>query len=139
MDDYTMRESYNTKQKNSLIDYLSRCCPEGKTADELIQGMGDDAPSRSTVYRLLGQLCDEGTVHATLPEGERKCVYRLMAGSCREHLHLQCVDCGRLIHLDSTTSELLQNDVLTAAGFVLDEARTVLLGRCTSCAGRMGK
>ena len=131
-----MRETYNTKQKNALLAHLRQNYGAGYTVDELIAGMGQDAPSRSTVYRLLSQLCADGLVRASVPEGGRKCVYQLMGGACSSHLHLKCVDCGRLIHLDNDTSSLLHEDVLSAAGFVVDEARTVLMGHCPGCAGR---
>lgn len=134
-----MRETYNTKQKNALLDCLRSNSGAAQTADELIDAMGENAPSRSTTYRLLSQLCSDGLVRASVPEGARKCVYQLMSGACHSHLHLQCVDCGMLIHLDNATSDNLQNDVMSAAGFLVDEARTVLFGHCPKCAGRAAK
>ena len=54
-------------------------------------------------------------------------------GHCDAHLHLKCVDCGRLIHLDEDVSDALQSDLLRAAGFTVDGRSTTIYGTCAAC------
>ena len=59
-------------------------------------------------------------------------------GHCDAHLHLKCVDCGRLIHLDTGVSDALQADLLRAAGFTVDGRSTTIYGTCAACGGKRG-
>jgi len=96
--------------------------------------MGDEAPGRSTVYRALDRLVEEGTVRRFAPESGGSAAYQAMDPShCDAHLHLKCVDCGRLIHLDEGVSDALQSDLLRAAGFTVDGRSTTIYGTCAAC------
>ena len=128
-----MRESYNTQHKSELLEFL-RCNPEGQfSIDEIIDGMGKSAPVKSTAYRLIKKLCDEGIVRRFAREGTSCAVYQLAGMSCcSEHLHIKCVECGLLIHLDKAE----QDAIAKTTGFVIDDVRSMLYGRCEACAGR---
>jgi Fur family ferric uptake transcriptional regulator len=52
---------------------------------------------------------------------------------CRSHLHMKCLDCGRLLHLDGALSEALAGRIRKEADFALCEEETVLFGRCAAC------
>jgi Fur family ferric uptake transcriptional regulator len=103
-----MRNSYHTQQRCALLAFLSAHADEQFTVEQLLAAMGDEAPGRSTVYRALDRHCDA-------------------------HLHLKCVDCGRLIHLDEDVSDALQSDLLRAAGFTVDGRSTTIYGTCAAC------
>ena len=99
----------------------------------MIEQLGEDAPAKSTAYRIVKKLCDEGFIRRFSREGTAGAVYQL-AGKCccAEHLHIRCLECGLLIHLDrSAQDELTKN-----TGFVLDDERSMLYGRCAACARR---
>ena len=95
--------------------------------------MGETAPAKSTAYRLIKKLCDDGQVHRFTREGTASSVYQL-AGQCccSEHLHIKCVDCGLLIHLDNAACDALAK----TTGFVIDDEKSMLYGRCADCARR---
>ena len=68
------------------------------------------------------------------PESGGSAAYQAMdPGHCDAHLHLKCVDCGRLIHLDEDVSDALQSDLLRAAGFTVDGRSTTIYGTCAAC------
>ena len=116
-----MRNSYHTQQRCALLAFLSAHADEQFTVEQLLTAMGDEAPGRSTVYRALDRLVEEGTVRRFAPESGGSAAYQAMdPGHCDAHLHLKCVDCGRLIHLDTGVSDALQADLLRAAGFTVD-------------------
>lgn len=127
-----MRE-YNTQQKTALLCFLRKNADRQLTIDEIIDGMGETAPGKSTAYRQIKKLCDDGIVHRFSRDGESSAVYQLAgAACCSEHLHIKCVDCGRLMHLDDAAQELLSK----TTGFVIDDLHSMLYGHCAECAGR---
>ena len=94
---------------------------------------GEIAPAKSTAYRLIKKLCDDGQVRRFTREGTASSVYQL-AGKCccSEHLHIKCVDCGLLIHLDNAACDALAK----TTGFVIDDEKSMLYGHCANCARR---
>lgn len=129
-----MRTSYHTQQKTALLDFLEQNAGRQFTIDEIIEAMGESAPPKSTAYRLVKKLCDDGEVCRFTREGTTGAVYQLSGKCCcAEHLHIKCVDCGLLIHLDRAAQEALSKNT----GFVIDDLRSMLYGRCAACAGRL--
>ena len=131
-----MKGTYQTQQRRMLLDCFRNNSGRQLTVDELIAAMGDAAPGRSTAYRLVKKLCDEGLVRRLTREDTRQAVYQLEGHSCcAEHLHIKCVDCGLLIHLD----EKMQEALCANTGFVIDDERSMLYGRCARCAEARGR
>ena len=128
-----MRTSYQTQQKAALLAFLERNAEHQFTIDEIIATMGEAAPAKSTAYRLIKKPCDAGQVRRFTREGTASSVYQLAGSSCcSEHLHIKCVDCGLLIHLDSAACDTLAK----ATGFVIDDEKSMLYGHCANCARR---
>lgn len=128
-----MRTSYHTQQKAALLRFLEENEHEHLTIDEILSAMGDEAPGKSTAYRLIKKLCDDGLVRRFTREGTTSAVYQLAGRSCcSEHLHIKCIDCGLLIHLDNAAC----NALAKTTGFVIDDEKSMLYGRCAACAGR---
>ena len=112
-----MRNSYHTQQRCALLAFLSAHADEQFTVEQLLAAMGE-----------------EGTVRRFAPESGGSAAYQAMdPGHCDAHLHLKCVDCGRLIHLDEGVSDALQSDLLRAAGFTVDGRSTTIYGTCAVC------
>ena len=108
-----MRGTYQTRQRRAVLEFLAQHAERQFTVDELLAAMGTAAPGRSTAYRLLDRLAEEGAVRRFLPEGTHTAAYQATAtGHCDAHLHLKCVTCGKLIHLDETISDAVQGDLL---------------------------
>ena len=131
-------EEYNTEQNNMLTAFLRQNREKAYTIEELIEALhrhyGDSAPAKSTVYRLIRNLVDEGQVKRLVKGHGRKFVYQaIMGDGCRCHLHMRCVDCGKLFHLDEKLSDELLLKVRDLCGFSVNEEETVLLGKCLSC------
>ena len=132
---------YETEQRRQLVALLKSDPDRFFTADELAKALcGDKTQSAgsicsvSTVYRLIGRLCEEGIVQKLAREGSRKFYYRYMRGEdCGEHLHLKCDTCGKIIHVDDSTSTQVLYEVLRNSGFSIDGSRTMMPGTCNDC------
>ena len=124
---------YQTEQKKLLLAYLSRHADEAFSAGELAKTLGECGVGKSTVYRLIAQLCDEGILRRFSREGGALAYHYIGGDACFAHLHLRCTACGKVIHLEGDGSrafaELLENEY----GFRLNEGRTVLFGLCADC------
>ena len=129
---------YRTEQKTMLLDFLRSHRETAYTVDELVAGMrlcyGDGTPGTSTVYRLMTHLVAEGTVKRFVKGNSRRFVYQIVGGeACHSHLHLKCMACGKLLHLDEAVSERLLCAVRSSSDFSVSEEQTVLFGACAGC------
>lgn len=133
-------QGYKTEQKKILLDYLSTHAERAFSLEELLPPMVERGVGKSTVYRLVARLAEEGAVRRYLREGKRGYTYQFFAGhDCHAHLHLRCTDCARVLHLSDGVSDGLRALLSSDGGFTLDGERTMLYGRCADCASRMGK
>jgi Fe2+ or Zn2+ uptake regulation protein len=129
---------YRTEQKKILLDFLRTNSGKSFTIEEIISAL-DGNIGKSTVYRLMTGLVEEKKVHKSAGEG-RTFLYRITADEhCKHHLHLQCKDCGKVLHLDEATSDALLDSVRCARDFLVSEEDTVLMGRCSQCKEVSGK
>ena len=129
---------YRTIQKKVLRDFINKHHDTAYTVEELVEAMvgelpTEQMPGRSTVYRLLSGMVEEGSVIRFTETSSRRFVYRSAeCGSCLNHLHLKCTKCGKLVHMDSGASKEILSLIMDESSFSIDE-NTVLPGRCTGC------
>ncbi len=134
--------SYHTEQKRLLTEFLDRHPDEALTVDSLYEGLyaeaeGRTVPAKSTLYRLLNRLYEEGEVKRFVPDGQKCYVYeRIASPLCHSHLHLRCTDCGRLFHMPHEESDELLLRIRKDCHFAVSEADTVLLGTCLGCTNK---
>ena len=129
---------YMTEQKRVLLDFLRNNCENSYTIDELTDKIkssgGAKIPAKSTVYRLITRLVEEGTVKRFIKDNSRSFAYQIITDEeCHNHLHLKCMECGKLIHLEESVSDELMNKVKLIKDFSIDEDQTVLFGKCSGC------
>ncbi|MBQ4650030.1 MAG: transcriptional repressor [Firmicutes bacterium] len=136
--------TYRTQQKTDLIDFLKCHAERAFTIDEIVEKMKADpafenAPGKSTVYRLMSKLVEEGTVTCFSKGGGVKATYQIIGGEhCHHHMHMKCTGCGRLIHMSDEESEKLLERIHALSHFDIDLSQTLLYGRCEGC-GTDGK
>lgn len=129
---------YVTEQKKILKKILEDNSDSAYTIEELISKLKTEYPQsplgKSTVYRLMTHLVEEGTVKRFVRGNSRKFAYQIVIGEhCDCHLHLKCMSCGKLIHLDEAISDELLDKVRDTNDFSVSEEATVLFGKCSSC------
>lgn len=124
--------SYDTKAKSALSEYLRTNSDKQYTAEELTQIMNGVA-GKSTVYRLLFKLCEDGEIRRLPREGERGAFYQAIPDAkCLGHLHMKCTQCGFLVHLGEAQSRRIFAIALES-GFSVDTKMTMLYGLCEKC------
>ena len=128
--------AYQTEQKKALLAFLSSHQEEAFSIDGLAEAMAADpdlpAVGKSTLYRLISQLVEEGSVKRFTKGHSRHFLYQLLP-HCAGHLHLRCSRCGRLYHMEDGESTMIIAEILSRHHFAVDGADTVLPGCCESC------
>ena len=125
---------YKTRQKDSLLGYLSAHSERPLSIDEICEGLAalPERPGRSTVYRLVNRLVEDGDVLRF--EQDKKFFYQMPGGAeCHHHLHLKCTGCGKLLHMTHDQSERIIEAIYGSDGFSVSETETTLFGTCEDC------
>ncbi|MCI8584401.1 MAG: transcriptional repressor [Lachnospiraceae bacterium] len=133
---------YQTEQKRILLAYLKAHSEEAFTIEELCERLKSEPavvspPGKSTVYRIMPRLVEEGLVKRFVEGNSRKFLYQMVCGAhCDSHLHMKCSVCGKLYHMRDEESEALFMQVMKRHRFQIDEGKTVLFGQCEGCCRR---
>ena len=102
--------------------------------DQYLKRNGD-AVNITTIYRYLDKLATDGTVMKYVAEAGGKAVYQYveLGQHCEEHLHLKCVKCGCIIHLDCGFMDEIAEHIQKDHGFQLQCKNSILYGICKDC------
>lgn len=129
-----------TAQRKVLIDIIQKAESHLDAAALLDLARKQDAQiDRATVYRTLEllkklRLIDElDLMHLT---GEK---HFYEAKTTVDHMHLACLDCGRIEEFTSPLFERLKSEISRQRGFQIRVARLEVGGLCQACSGRMEK
>jgi Fur family ferric uptake transcriptional regulator len=128
---------YKTKQRERIWEYLCAHRDTHVDAEAIVEHLRRQgtAVGKSTVYRTLDRLVAEGVLRRFyLEEGMSAC-YQLIPedGRCREHFHLKCLCCGRLLHMECGLWEEVQAHIYKEHRFLIDHTKTVFYGLCEGC------
>lgn len=129
--------SYKTRQRDQILQYLTEHRREHTTAEDLVEAFRarNVKVGKSTIYRYLDVLVQSGQLRKyTIDESGSACYqYVEDPGDCAKHFHLKCLDCGRLLHIESDLLPAVSQEIQSQYGFVVDHCKTVLYGQCKSC------
>ena len=129
------RGKYQTKQQEAITAYFRQSPEQCVTVETLYAQLGAKI-GMTTMYRAVARLCEEGVLRKYAPQSTGEAAL-YQYNPCREsHLHIRCVDCGRLVHLHCEEVHEFGQHLLEHHGFVLDEGQTILYGRCETCEKR---
>jgi Fur family ferric uptake transcriptional regulator len=120
-----------TRQRALIMDII-RQGHGHLDADEIFRRARDKESrlSLSTVYRNL-QMMKELNMVDELHFGEDHHHYEVKPA--KEHHHLVCRGCGRVIEFSYPLARFLKKEVPEARGFDIDEAEVRITGYCDKC------
>jgi Fur family ferric uptake transcriptional regulator len=90
----------------------------------------------STIYRFLNKLSDGGEVMKYVASKGEMSSFQYVNETehqCREHLHLNCTGCGKIIHLECGFMKEISRHIIAHHGFELQCESSVLYGLCKDC------
>lgn len=125
---------YHTGQRKALQDFFASHPHDMFTVKEIAEALKESSISLSAIYRNLAVMTEEGAVRRSVKEGGREAVYQYLEGdACLNCLHMTCVSCGKVFHMDGLVARHIQEDLARTDGFLIDRSRTVLYGTCRRC------
>ena len=130
------RGEYSTRQKRELLSFLEERSMRHFSVDEVVFELQDrgEKIGRSTVYRTLEQLAEQGRVRKyTGVQGITQYQHVQDAASCDDHFHMMCSRCGNLLHVDCALMRTMARHLMSEHGFQLDSRETILVGICENC------
>lgn len=97
-------DGYNTRTRQLILDYLINNRQHAVSASNILEHLEEQgaSPNPTTVYRYLDKLAGEQRIMKYVADKGERAVFQYVdeGRHCREHLHLKCVQCGRIYHLD---------------------------------------
>lgn len=130
-------KSYNTRQRELIMNILKENPGMHLTVDELTQRLAKDNKSvgKTTVYRYLDKLVKSGVVRKYISEPGEPACYEYIADNkiCHSHYHLKCSQCTELIHTNCSFLDEIKNHVMAHHDFEMSAEQTVIYGLCASC------
>lgn len=136
------RKGYRTAARTHIMEYLQQNSDRSVTAADISVYLENSglAINLSTIYRYLGKLAEEGLVNKYTSESGSTALYQIAAlsGACDGHLHLKCVRCGRIYHLDCEFMDEITEHILKDHGFEIICKGSVLNGLCDHCRTAVG-
>lgn len=128
--------NYSTQQGKRILAFLAALGNEHVTVNQIVAHFRKEQPAigQTTVYRHLEKLHSGGLLRKYALDEGSACYQFVNSGTaCREHFHLKCETCGRLIHLECDLLDEIQQHVFKNHRFQINALKTVFYGQCAQC------
>jgi len=102
------------------------------TAAEIYKKLKTQFPSLSlmTVYNTLNTLVGLGAINILgMPDNEQL----HYDSNTSPHIHLICLNCHRIMDMESPLASKLKKEIINSSGFNLTGSRIVYYGQCPDC------
>ncbi len=132
------RSTYMTGAKKQILDFFHENKDKHFTVDQIVDALSKCAPSpgKSTVYRQVSRLWEDGIIRRFEAAGTDSFVYQYAVGvNCEHHFHLKCESCGRLLHMECDMLTEVREHILKDHSFLIGGA-SVIYGVCADCAAK---
>ncbi len=132
--------SYNTKKRSEILAFINNNKDKHINADDISDFFlsKKETINKSTIYRYLKVLTNEGVIKKYVIDEKEGACYQCddHEKECHSSLHLKCVSCNKLFHIDGTDYLKINKKIEKENGFIIDAAKTVLYGTCINCRGK---
>ena len=130
-------KEYTTVSRMKINEYLEKNADKTVSAQDIITYLKECKLdiNPSTVYRYLDKLVGENRVIKYTAKDSMVCVYQYIEKDkkCSEHLHLKCVRCGKIAHLECEFMDEISKHVMEDHGFEIQCKNSVIYGICADC------
>ncbi|MBE6678363.1 MAG: transcriptional repressor [Ruminococcaceae bacterium] len=129
-----LKNRYKTKQEALIVSFLKDNSKTHFSADEVFAAVAAEGVSRSTVYRRLERLAEDGVLLKFNLGNSVGALYQYCDHKHGEEcLHFVCTKCKTLHHLDCYVFSDVQQHLNSQHKFLLDGSKTVFYGLCERC------
>ena len=128
---------YNTAARSRILGFLKENKDRTVNANDILNWLNDQGNdvNITTIYRYLEKLTESGEVMKYIAENGTRAVFQYVGEKqhCEEHLHLQCVRCGAILHLDCDFMDEISEHVMNEHGFRIQCRNSIIYGECNRC------
>jgi Fur family ferric uptake transcriptional regulator len=132
-----MRCDYKTKCKDTIMEILNSNKDITLSADDIFKIFQKKCVNVNitTIYRNLDKLEKEGVLNKFPASDSHKALYQIICHDMHneEHLHMQCSNCGKVIHLDCDYMADFIKHIKDHHQFDLTCDKSILFGLCDDC------
>ncbi len=132
-----MPRIYRTKCRTYILEYLQNHKEKRFSASDIFTYLEQNGKKvdLATVYRNMEKMTENGVLLKYKTADGESSVYQYVEphANCMEHLHMQCSNCGKIIHLECEFMNEITNHLLKNHGFLLECKNSVLFGLCENC------
>lgn len=139
-----MKKPYLTPARRAVLSLFSSYPHRHFTAEQVCtlicsaNSTDDTLIGKSTVYRQLSRLCEQGLLRrfeSTDADGLAVHAYQYVSPeqNCAGHFHLKCQRCGRVSHADANLTERISAQLGAEYNFLVDCGASMLYGLCAVC------
>ena len=137
------KTGYTTSSRTRIRAYLEENANRAVTVHDIARQMerAGTPVNLTTIYRYLDKLTREGTVLKYVAEKGGQTVFQFVeqGHQCQQHLHLKCVRCGAISHLDCGFMDEIVHHIQAEHGFRLQCKNSILYGLCSRCQAAGGR
>lgn len=128
---------YETKQKTFILNILKDHKENHLTIEEIHDLLKEKEYSVSvaTIYRYLEKLVESNIVRKYNTSNATKATFQYIDDECKKdnHIHLICLKCNKLIHLDCNEMSSFINHLEEHHKFKIIPNKIVYYGYCAEC------
>ena len=129
--------TYMTKTRERIFSYLQNHVHTIVSAKDIHAYFEENGTkiNMSTIYRNLDRLEKEGTIIKIMSEDGKTSLYQYEDHEDKgdKHLHLQCLQCGKVIHLDCHFMNEIKEHISSMHDFDIQCKNSVIYGLCNDC------
>ncbi|MDO5590178.1 MAG: transcriptional repressor [Lachnospiraceae bacterium] len=131
------RKTYTTKTRTEILEYLKQNWSVTVSVSDIKKHLEEKEikANTTTIYRYLDKLLAEHVIIKYADKGMERAVYQYSGetGHCVTHLHLKCVKCGKIFHLDCGFMDEIRDHLMKNHHFRLLCEGDLLHGICGDC------
>lgn len=129
--------SYNTFTRTKINEYLEEKVDRTVTVTDISDYLKDNGceVNVTTIYRYLDKLISEKKVIKYVAEKGKKAAFQYVGidNHCDKHLHLKCVKCGKVEHLECEFMDSIAGHIDKEHGFEIQCRNSIIYGTCEEC------
>lgn len=129
--------SYNTTGRAHILDYLQNNSNRTVTVSDISNYLdkNNNSTNVTTIYRYLDKLVKEKKLIKYVAEKGKQATFQYIEDghSCECHLHLQCVSCGEITHLECSFMDEIATHIRQDHGFLIQCKNSIIYGTCAKC------
>ena len=124
-------ETYNTKQKDIIIDLI-----KNKKSEFTVKDIYEELKGKTgltTIYRLVDKLINDGLLTKNIDSNNITYYQYLEKCSHENHFYLKCTNCKQMIHIDCDCITDLVSHIYKEHNFSPNQEHIIIEGICSNC------